>query len=64
MLVSVYLDTSTLFAAIWSAEGSGRMILKLGEAGVIDLKVSSQVLTELEKTILNKAPHLLGVATL
>ena len=60
----VFLDTSALFAGIWSAEGGGRMILKLGEAGSIQLLVSSQVLTEAEGTVRRKAPHALGVLAL
>ena len=28
-----YLDTSVLFAAIWTEKGGSRLILKLGEAG-------------------------------
>ena len=46
--ISVFLDTSALFAGIWSAKGGSRMILKLGEAGVIRLLVSPQVLDEIE----------------
>ena len=40
------------------------MILKLGEAGAIQLLVSSQVLTELENVLRRKAPKILGVLTL
>lgn len=54
------MDTSALFAGIWSHTGGGRVILKLGEAGLVDLIISPQVLKELEDTIRNKAPHLLS----
>ncbi len=40
------------------------MILKLGEAGAIQLLVSSQVLTELDNVLRRKAPKILGVLTL
>jgi predicted nucleic acid-binding protein len=56
----VFLDTSALFAGIWSAEGGARMILKLGEAGAIRLWVSSQVLREIEEVLRRKAPAALG----
>jgi predicted nucleic acid-binding protein len=56
----LFLDTSALFAGIWSHEGGARMLLKLGEAGVVELLVSSQVLDEIEDVITRKAPHLLA----
>lgn len=58
--VSVFLDTSALFAGIWSAEGGARMILKLGEAGAIRLLVSPQVLAEAESALRRKAPETCG----
>lgn len=62
--ISVFLDTSALFAGIWSAKGGSRMILKLGEAGVIRLLVSPQVLDEIESALRRKAPDMLGLLTL
>jgi predicted nucleic acid-binding protein len=62
--VSVFLDTSALFAGIWSATGGGRMILKLGEAGAIQLLVSPQVLDEIEGALRRKAPDMLGLLAL
>ena len=62
--VRAFLDTSALFASIWSVEGGARMILKLGEAGAIRLLVSSQVLSEIEGTLRRKAPDLLGMLAL
>lgn len=59
--VKVFLDTSALFAGIWSAEGGARMILKLGEAEAIRLLVSSQVLNEIEGVLRRKAPASLGL---
>jgi predicted nucleic acid-binding protein len=61
----LFLDTSALFAGIWSAEGGARMLLKLGEAGVVQLLVSAQVLEEIETVIRRKAESLLpGLALL
>jgi putative PIN family toxin of toxin-antitoxin system len=62
--IKVFLDTSALFAGIWSAEGGARMILKLGEAEAIRILVSSQVLTEIEAVLRRKAPAALGTLAL
>lgn len=61
---SVFLDTSALFAGIWSAEGGARMILRLGEVEAIRLLVSSQVLDEIERALRRKAPATLGLLAL
>ena len=58
------MDTSALFAGIWSEGGGGRVLLKLGEAGKVTLLVSSQVLAELDRTVQTKAPHLVSKAAL
>jgi predicted nucleic acid-binding protein len=55
----LFLDTSALFAGIWSAEGGARMLLRLGEAEAVQLLVSSQVLEEIEAVIRRKAEHYL-----
>ncbi len=55
-----FLDTSALVAAIWSEEGGGRMVLRLGEAGVVRIVVSRQVLAEIERTLRSRAPHALA----
>ncbi|MBE7553612.1 MAG: PIN domain-containing protein [Anaerolineales bacterium] len=59
--VRVFLDTSALFAGIWSAEGGARMILKLGEAEAVKVLVSSQMLSEIENVLRRKAPASLGL---
>jgi len=56
----LFLDTSALFAGIWSAKGGARMLLKLGEADAVQLMVSSQVLHEIEEVIRRKAPQFLS----
>ena len=61
--IRVFLDTSALFASLWSATGGARLALRLGEAGAVQLVVSSQVTLELENAIRKKAPHLLGLMT-
>lgn len=60
----VFLDTSALFAGIWSATGGGRMLLKLGEVKAVQLFVSPHVLTEIENVLRRKAPVFLGALTL
>ena len=60
----VFLDTSALFAGIQSARGGDRLILKLGEAGAVDLLVSPQVLDEAEGALRRKARQTLGVLAL
>ncbi len=60
----LFLDTSALFAGIWSETGGARALLQLGEAGLVELFVSRDVLDELERTIRRKAPGLLGTLAL
>ena len=59
--VRIFLDTSALFAGIWSEKGGARIILKLGEMGAIQLLVSRQVMAEIDAVLRRKAPHLLGL---
>jgi predicted nucleic acid-binding protein len=54
------LDTSALFAAVFSDTGGARMILRLAEGEAIELVISSQVLAEAEGALRRKAPHVLG----
>jgi hypothetical protein len=56
----VFLDTSALFAGIWSAQGGARMILKLSEADVARVVVGPQVLHEVDEVMRLKAPHKLA----
>jgi predicted nucleic acid-binding protein len=56
----VFLDTSALFAGIWSGEGGSRLILKLGEAEVLHIAVSAHVLAEIDDVLRRKAPEALG----
>ncbi|MBI2302466.1 MAG: PIN domain-containing protein [Armatimonadetes bacterium] len=57
----VFLDTSAHFAAVFSAQGGGRAILRIGESGAVRLVVCAQVLREVEDVFRRKAPARLGV---
>jgi predicted nucleic acid-binding protein len=54
--VSVFLDTSVLFAAVLSESGGARLILTLGEARVVQVFVGPQVLREADGVLERKAP--------
>jgi predicted nucleic acid-binding protein len=56
----IFLDTSALFAGVWSDTGGARQILKLAEAGLVRPVLSKQVLSEIENNLRRKAPDLLG----
>lgn len=53
----VFLDTSVLFAAVWSESGGSRLILKLGEAGAVSLWVGPTVLREAEAVLKRRSPE-------
>jgi len=53
----VFLDTSVLFAAVWSESGGSRLILKLGEVGALSLWVGPCVLQEAEAVLKRKSPE-------
>jgi predicted nucleic acid-binding protein len=53
--VRVFLDTSALFAAGLSEKGGSRLILKLGEAGAVQLWVGPRVLQEADAVLAHKA---------
>ncbi len=56
----VFLDTSALFAAVYSDTGGARLILKLGEAGALSLWIGPRVLEESENVIRRKSPKSLA----
>lgn len=60
----VFVDTSVLFAALWSESGGSRLMLKLGEAGVVHILVSRHVLSEAEGVMRRKVPELLPLFSL
>lgn len=55
----VFVDTSVFFAALWSESSGFRLILKLGESGLIRILVSRRVLDEAEGVLKRKAQDLL-----
>jgi predicted nucleic acid-binding protein len=55
--IRVFLDTSALFAGVWSPAGGARAVLRLAELGAIELWVSPLVLEELERALQRKAPE-------
>lgn len=52
----VFLDTSVIFAAVLSETGGARKLFRLGEAGVIQLIIGSNVLRECEEVVRRKVP--------
>jgi predicted nucleic acid-binding protein len=60
----LFVDTSALFSGPWSSEGGARALLQLGEARLVQLVVSPDVLRELESVCRRKAPGLLGLLAL
>ena len=52
----IFLDTSVIFAAVLSESGGGRVLFRLGVAGVLQLIVGSNVLRECEEVVRLKTP--------
>jgi predicted nucleic acid-binding protein len=57
--IKLFLDSSALFAGIISADGGGRALLLLGEAGKVRLTISEQVVVDTERAIARKLPRAL-----
>ncbi len=55
----LFLDTSALLAGLLSSKGAARGVLALGEMGLAELLVSTDVLTEADRNIAKKFPTLL-----
>ena len=55
----VFLDTSALLAGLISSKGAARGIMAAGEMGLLELLVSTDVLTEADRNIARKFPHLI-----
>jgi predicted nucleic acid-binding protein len=53
----IFLDTSVIFAAVLSESGGARVLFRLGEAGMLQLIVGSNVLRECEQVVRRKAPE-------
>jgi predicted nucleic acid-binding protein len=54
----VFIDTSALAAGIASSKGAAREVLRMAEAGIIELLVSEQVVVELDRVFAAKFGHL------
>ena len=52
----VFLDTSVIFSAALSPAGGARKLILLGEAGLLQLIIGSNVLRECEEVVRRKAP--------
>jgi len=52
----VFLDTSALLAAVASEVGGAAQILRLAEAGQLEIVVTRQVITEAERNVRRKLP--------
>ncbi len=58
----VFLDTSAVFAGIWSTHGGAFAILRLGEEKLIETVVCTAVLKELDVVLREKLPGKLNMA--
>lgn len=56
----IFLDTSAIFAALWSPTGGERELLKLSEANAIRITVSSYVLSEIDSVLKRKGGNRRG----
>ena len=54
----VFVDTSALIAGIISTTGAAREVLRLCEAGIVDVFLSRQVLVEADRNLSEKLPAL------
>lgn len=52
----IFLDTSALIAGIVSTNGAAHEVLRLCEAGIVEVLVSRQVLTEADRNFYKKLP--------
>jgi putative PIN family toxin of toxin-antitoxin system len=56
----VFLDTSALIAGLISSTGAARELLRLCEAGAVEVVVSKQVLVEADRTLSEKLGRLVS----
>jgi predicted nucleic acid-binding protein len=61
---SVFLDSSVLYAAVFSATGPARRLLLKGFAGSITLSISDLVLAETQRNLTKNAPSALPYFTI
>ena len=53
---NLFLDSSALFAGVASSTGAARVLLELGEYGLVTITISEQVIAETERALARKAP--------
>ena len=56
----IFMDTSAVFAGIWSSGGGSRLLLQLGQAQAVRLWIDARVRAEAENVLRRKAPHRLS----
>jgi predicted nucleic acid-binding protein len=56
----LFLDSSALFAGVVSADGAARALLVMGEAKLVTITISEQVVVETERAVARKAPRALA----
>ena len=59
--LKTFLDTSVIFAAVFSKTGGSRKLFHLGEAGVLNLMVGPTVLREADEVVRRKIPTSLPI---
>ena len=59
--LKVFLDTSVIFAAVFSRTGGARRLFHLGEAGALSLIVGPTVLREADEVVRRKIPASLPI---
>lgn len=59
----IFLDANVLFSAVFSERGGARMLFLLAESETTQILVSPSVLSEADKALRRKAPHILGHLT-
>lgn len=62
--VRAFLDSSALFAGVYSVKDGAYAVLALGTSEAIQVLVSSDVLAEVEEALRRKAPETLGLLAL
>lgn len=56
---NLFLDSNALFAGVVSADGAARALLLLGEAALLTITISEQVVAETERALARKIPRAL-----
>jgi len=59
--LKIFLDTSVIFAAVFSKTGGSRKLFHLGKAGVLNLMVGPTVLREADEVVRRKVPTSLPI---